>query len=261
MTNKVYSECIFQVQLEGKRQHGEAVHMLKFVYSSSYQASEAAAIYSVMCSVSIPMVSIDNDECMHGCIPIPIRIEHDIISGAAMPFQLSTCAWHSTTCISEVHRSSTPPVTTPSLYSLCNECLAQSVKQPFWVIKLWDVPGVRLRVVSNNKSSNRSKNDESRDVRQLPVLGNNSLKEESQNKRNEKQLLDWNEIERGRPWFTPNRNAGLDVASIIPDAKGQAPRRHPPDEKRKAVTPPIVVGGIHTFLNRYVSVTLQDLNL
>ncbi len=194
-------------------------------------------------------------------IPVPIRMAHDNISGAAMPFQLSTCAWHSTTCISEVHRSSPPSVTTSSLYSLCNECLAQSVKQPFVAIKLWEVPGVRLRVVSNSKSCCRSNNDESRDV-QLPVLGrsNYSLKGSQNNTDgNEKQLLYWNEIERGRPWFTPNRYEGRDVTSIIPDAKGQAPRRHPPDGKRKAFTPPTVVGGIHTFLNRYVRSTLHDI--
>ncbi len=38
--------------------------MLEFLYTSSYQASQVA-IYSIIHSLSIPMVAIDNDECIH----------------------------------------------------------------------------------------------------------------------------------------------------------------------------------------------------
>ncbi len=187
------------------------------------------------------------------------RTVHDGL-GVVMPLQLSTCVWHAKTCISEEHSSSSPSVTTPSLYSLCNECLAQSIKQPFRIMKPWEIPGVRLRVLNNTKSGGggESINDESKDT--MLVLGSSkrngfqeSQNTENTNKNEKQQLLDWNKIERGRPWFTPNRNeGGQDVTSIIPDAKGQAPRRHPPDGKRKALKPPRAVGGMHTFLNRYV---------
>ncbi len=185
------------------------------------------------------------------------RTVHDGL-GVVMPLQLSTCVWHSTTCISEAHSSSSPSVIAPSLYSLCNECLAQSVKQPFRIMKPWEIPGVRLRVLNKTKSGGESISDESKDM--MLVLGSstkNSFEEPPNNKnanKNEKQqLLDWNKIERGRPWFTPNRNeGGQDTTSIIPDAKGRAPHRHPPDGKQKAFKPPRVVGGVHAFLNRYV---------
>ncbi len=173
--------------------------------------------------------------------------------GVAMPLQLSTCIWHSVTCISELHSSSPPPVTTPSPFSFCNECLAQSVKQPFRVIKPWEVPGVRLRV-SNNRSG--KSNNEFSDV--VLVLGSstNSSLEKSQNntdKHEKEQLLDWKEIEKGRPWFTPNRpKDGQDRTSsrTIQDAKGQAPWRQPPDGKQRSLTPPTVIGGMHTFFIR-----------
>ncbi len=130
-------------------------------------------------------------------------------------------------------------------------------------MKPWEIPGVRLRVLNNSKSDGGlvNLNDESKDMGMI-VLGSSSSKgnsfeqdekNKSGNKNEKQQLVDWNEIEKGRPWFMPNHRKGEQgVTSIIRDAKGQAPRRCPPNGKRKALKPPRVAGGVHTFLNRYV---------